>query len=91
MTASARITGLFPAASADDVGDTGTQPPTSRIPWFRIHAARMYPVTSWLTGNAPDTDGLVQETSAKAFAAAERFQLSSTMNAWLHRIMIRTS
>jgi DNA-directed RNA polymerase specialized sigma24 family protein len=32
----------------------------------------------------------VQETFAKALAAAERFQLGTTLSAWLHHIMIRT-
>jgi len=75
---------------ADGVGDTGTQTTTSPIPWFRIHAARLYPVAVWLTGNAPGTDGLGQETFAKAFAAARWFQLGTTLSAQLHRIMIRT-
>ena len=57
---------------------------------FRVFAARPYPVALRVTGNAADAEDLVQDTFAKVFAAAGRFQPGTNLNAWLHRIMINT-
>jgi Sigma-70 region 2 len=74
-----RIPGLGMAVAAE-------QMQTDEV--FRVHAARLYPVAFRLTGNASDAEDLVQETSAKAFAAAGWFQLGTNLSAWLHCIMI---
>ena len=74
-----RIPGLGMAVAAE-------QMQTDEV--FRVHAARLYPVAFRLTGNASDAEDLVQETFAKAFAAAGWFQLGTNLSAWLHCIMI---
>ena len=74
-----RIPGLGMAVAAEQVQ-------TDEV--FRVHAARLYPVAFRLTGNASDAEDLVQETFAKAFAAAGWFQLGTNLSAWLHGIMI---
>ena len=74
-----RIPGLGMAVAAE-------QMQTDEV--FRLHAARLYPVAFRLTGNASDAEDLVQETFAKAFAAAGWFQLGTNLSAWLHCIMM---
>jgi len=57
---------------------------------LRNYVTSLYPAALRITGNSPDAEDLVQETFAKALAAAGRFQPGTNLNAWLRRIMINT-
>jgi RNA polymerase sigma-70 factor (ECF subfamily) len=57
---------------------------------LRAYAASLYPVALRMTRNVPDAEDLVQETFVKGFAASDRFEPGTNLNAWLRRIMINT-
>ncbi len=57
---------------------------------IRRHTARLYRSAFGMTRNAADAEDLVQETFAKAFAAAGRFRPGTNLAGWLYRIMFNT-
>jgi RNA polymerase sigma-70 factor, ECF subfamily len=54
------------------------------------HLSRMYPAALRMTRNASDAEDLVQETSAKAYAAFHQFKPDTNLRAWLNRILANT-
>ena len=50
----------------------------------------LYPAALRMTHNPADAEDLVQETSAKAFAAFHQFRQGTNLRAWLHRILTNT-
>jgi len=57
---------------------------------IREFASTLLRTARRLTRDRTDAEDLVQETFAKALAAADRFEHGTNLNAWLHRIMINT-
>ena len=51
---------------------------------------QLYPTALRMTCNPTDAEDLVQETTAKAYAAFHQFQQGSNLKAWLHRILTNT-
>jgi RNA polymerase sigma-70 factor (ECF subfamily) len=51
---------------------------------------QLYPAALRMTRNPCDAEDLVQETSAKAFAAFHQFMPGTNLRAWLHRILANT-
>src|SRR5260370_29451184 len=51
---------------------------------------QLYPAALRMTRNPCDAEDLVQETSAKAFAAFHQFRPGTNLRAWLHRILTNT-
>ena len=52
--------------------------------------SQLYPAALRMTHNPADAEDLVQETSAKAFAAFHQFRSGTNLRAWLYRILINT-
>ena len=50
----------------------------------------LYPAALRMTRNPTDAEDLVQETSAKAFAAFHQFRPGTNLRAWLNRILTTT-
>src|SRR5258708_8168969 len=51
---------------------------------------QLYPAALRMTRNPTDAEDLVQETSAKAYAAFHQFRPGTNLRAWLHRILANT-
>src|SRR5215831_18553729 len=51
---------------------------------------QLYPAALRMTRNPADAEDLVQETSAKAYAAFHQFRSGTNLKAWLHRILANT-
>src|SRR5246127_876274 len=51
---------------------------------------QLYPAALRMTRNPTDAEDLVQETSAKAYAAFHQFQTGTNLRAWLFRILTNT-
>jgi RNA polymerase sigma-70 factor, ECF subfamily len=54
------------------------------------YLGQLYPAALRMTRNASDAEDLVQETSAKAYAAFHQFRPGTNLRAWLHRILANT-
>ena len=54
------------------------------------YLSRLYPAALRMTRNASDAEDLVQETSAKAYAAFHQFKPDTNLRAWLNRILANT-
>src|ERR1700735_4209122 len=53
--------------------------------------SQLYPAALRMTRNPTDAEDLVQETSAKAYAAFHQFRPGTNLRAWLNRILHTTS
>src|SRR6201989_3702165 len=51
---------------------------------------QLYPAALRMTRNPTDAEDLVQETSAKAYAAFHQFRPGTNLRAWLNRILTTT-
>src|SRR5262245_42558679 len=51
---------------------------------------QLYPAALRMTRNPTDAEDLVQETSAKAYAAFHQFRSGTNLTAWLYRILANT-
>ncbi|HWX54506.1 MAG TPA: sigma-70 family RNA polymerase sigma factor [Verrucomicrobiae bacterium] len=59
---------------------------------FRVlverHSRSIYHVAYRMTGNAQDSEEIVQETMLRAYKALPRFELRSNFGTWLYRIAV---
>ncbi|MGH3278050.1 MAG: sigma-70 family RNA polymerase sigma factor [Trebonia sp.] len=52
--------------------------------------SQLYPAALRMTRNPTDAEDLIQETSAKAYAAFHQFRPGTNLRAWLNRILTTT-
>src|ERR1700751_1267717 len=78
--------------SGDTMGNTEQAPDSNErfeqdvVPFL----GQLYPAALRMTRNPTDAEDLVQETSAKAYAAFHQFRPGTNLRAWLHRILANT-
>src|SRR5262249_40933115 len=56
--------------------------------FFRTYSGRMLAVARRILGDNEDCADAVQEAFVSAFQAIDKFEQSSTLSTWLHRIVI---
>jgi RNA polymerase sigma-70 factor (ECF subfamily) len=98
---SAVVTTMVQPGTADaDAGtvalDRDSVPPQTAASRARFEAevvpqlSQLYPAALRMTRNPTDAEDLVQETSAKAYAAYHQFRPGTNLRAWLNRILTTT-
>jgi RNA polymerase sigma-70 factor (ECF subfamily) len=83
-----------PVGFTADAGIPGfARPDESRARFERDvvpQLSQLYPAALRMTRNPTDAEDLVQETSAKAYAAFHQFRPGTNLRAWLNRILTTT-
>jgi len=72
--------------STEQAPDRNTRFEQDVVPFL----GQLYPAALRMTRNPTDAEDLVQETSAKAYAAFHQFRPGTNLRAWLHRILSNT-
>jgi len=73
-------------AASEDAPDRNERFEQDVVPFL----GQLYPAALRMTRNPTDAEDLVQETSAKAYAAFHQFRPGTNLKAWLHRILVNT-
>ena len=73
-------------ATSEDAPDRNERFEQDVVPFL----GQLYPAALRMTRNPTDAEDLVQETSAKAYAAFHQFRPGTNLKAWLHRILANT-
>jgi RNA polymerase sigma-70 factor (ECF subfamily) len=85
--------GIEQDATAPVTTSAGPQTAESRAQFERDvlpQLNQLYPAALRMTRNPTDAEDLVQETSAKAYAAYHQFRPGTNLRAWLNRILTTT-
>src|ERR1039458_863320 len=72
--------------STEQAPDRNTRFEQDVVPFL----GQLYPAALRMTRNPTDAEDLVQETSAKAYAAFHQFRPGTNLRAWLPRILSNT-
>src|SRR5450631_2266747 len=72
--------------STEQAPDRNTRFEQDVVPFL----GQLYPAALRMTRNPTDAEDLVQETSAKAYAAFHQFRPGTNLRAWLNRILTTT-
>ena len=72
--------------STEQAPDRNTRFEQDVVPFL----GQLYPAALRMPRNPTDAEDLVQETSAKAYAAFHQFRPGTNLRAWLHRILANT-